>query len=90
MMIQYVTTMTRRGQIAIPAEVRRQLGLQPGDRVVLEVDGQEVRLKSVRWTLESVAGSVVPLSDVPEDLDERIRQAKEEVAQRYFRKMTDP
>jgi AbrB family looped-hinge helix DNA binding protein len=81
--------MTRGSQIRVPAEVRRHLGLQPGDPVVFEVDGEDVRLKAAKWTLETVAGSVEPLSDGPQDFDELIRQAKEEVAERYFRKMTD-
>jgi AbrB family looped-hinge helix DNA binding protein len=86
-MSEYVMTMTQRSQVTVPAEVRRVLGLKPRDQVAFEIDGEEVRLKPVKWTLESVAGSVEPLSDGPQDFDEQIRQAKEEHAERYVRKM---
>ena len=32
-----VATLTSKGQITIPAEVRRALGIGPGDKVVVEV-----------------------------------------------------
>jgi AbrB family looped-hinge helix DNA binding protein len=86
-MHEVVTTMTQRSQVTVPAEVRRLLGLKPRDRVAFEIDGDEVRLKPVKWTLESVAGSVKPLHDGPQDFDEMIRQAKEEVAERSIEKM---
>ena len=86
-MHEVVTTLTQRSQVTVPAEVRRILGLKPRDHVAFEIDGDEVRLKPVKWTLESVAGSVKPLRDGPQDFDEMIRQAKEEVAERYIEKM---
>ncbi|HEY7030014.1 MAG TPA: hypothetical protein VH482_01740 [Thermomicrobiales bacterium] len=89
-MSEYVTTMTQRSQVTVPAEVRRVLGLKPRDRVAFSVEGSDVRLKPVKWTLESVAGSVEPLSAGPEDFDEQIRAAKVEMAERSVRKMTEP
>ena len=88
-MSEYVTTMTQRSQITVPAEVKRILGLKPRDRVTFSVEGSEVRLKPVKWTVESVAGSVEPISDGPQDFDEQIREAKEEWAERTVRTMTD-
>lgn len=32
-----ITTVTERGQVSIPAEIRRQLGLEPGQRLCWEV-----------------------------------------------------
>jgi len=88
-MSEYVTTMTQRSQITVPAEVKRILGLKPRDRVTFSVEGSEVRLKPVKWTVESVAGSVEPISDGPQDFDEQIREAKDEWAERTVRTMTD-
>src|SRR4051794_19503436 len=36
--------LTTRGRVTIPQEVRRLLGVTPGDRVVFLVDGGQVRL----------------------------------------------
>ena len=34
------------GRLVVPAEFRRRLGLQPGDTVVIELRGQELRVRS--------------------------------------------
>ncbi len=34
----YIAKLTSKSQITIPAEVRRQLGIGPGDRVVLDIE----------------------------------------------------
>lgn len=40
-----VATMTSKGQLTVPLEVRRKLGLQPGDKVqfIIEGDGALMR-----------------------------------------------
>jgi AbrB family looped-hinge helix DNA binding protein len=41
-----ITTLTERGQVSIPAEIRRQLGLEPGQRLEWEVvSDQECRVR---------------------------------------------
>ena len=40
----YKTTITRKWQVTIPAEIRRAMGLQEGDLVAFVLDGEEVRL----------------------------------------------
>ena len=44
--------LTEKYQITIPTEVRRKLGLRPGDLVYLAVEGQQVVLRGVPggWT----------------------------------------
>ena len=59
-MKELITTMTQRGQVTVPAEVRRLLGLKPRDKVAFEIDDGNVRLAPVTYTLESVFGSVRP------------------------------
>jgi AbrB family looped-hinge helix DNA binding protein len=39
---------TSKGQITIPREVRRALGLRTGDKVLFERDGADVRVRPVR------------------------------------------
>lgn len=39
------TTLTQKGQVTIPVEIRSRLGLKPKDRVVFELDGDSARMK---------------------------------------------
>ena len=39
---------TSKGQITIPREVRRRLGVKAGDRVEFEEDAKGIRVKAVR------------------------------------------
>lgn len=43
-MKEMVATITSKGQLTVPAEIRRSLGLKQGDKVVFQLDGSEVRL----------------------------------------------
>ncbi len=80
-MKEIVTTITQRGQVTVPAEVRRMLGLQPRDKVAFAIDGGEVKLVPARFTLESAYRSVPPLAHPISD-KEMLRIAKEERALR--------
>ncbi len=75
-MKEITTTITQRGQVTIPAEVRRTLGLKPRDKVTFSIEGNEVRLLPASFTLESAFGSVKP-SKKPEDFDEISGAAKD-------------
>jgi AbrB family looped-hinge helix DNA binding protein len=39
---------TSKGQITVPRDIRRALGVRPGDRLLFEGDGDEVRVRPVR------------------------------------------
>src|SRR3990172_12821009 len=82
LMKEIVTTMTQRGQVTVPAEVRRMLGLHPRDKVAFTIDEGEVKLLPARFTLASVYRSVPPLAHPASD-EEMGRIAKEERAQRF-------
>ncbi len=76
------TTLTRKGQITIPKDVREALGLKPYDRVELRVENGEARLWKMRPTLQDVAGTL-PNLGIP--IEEMPTIAKEERAERYNR-----
>lgn len=46
------TSMTVKGQVTIPKEIREELGLKPGDRVVFEKEGNTIVLKSAKTLLD--------------------------------------
>ncbi|HWO73294.1 MAG TPA: AbrB/MazE/SpoVT family DNA-binding domain-containing protein [Dehalococcoidia bacterium] len=80
-MQQIAATVTSRGQVTIPARARKALGLRAGDRVLFVIDDGCVTLRRAPYTIETAFGSVRPLR-IPEDWDERVREAKAERAAR--------
>ena len=50
--MQKQSKITSKGQITVPVEIRRILGVKAGDRLLFESDSEGVRLRPVR--LESV------------------------------------
>lgn len=58
------TPLTRKGQLTMPVEVRRHLGVGPRDRIewVVEDDGA-VRVRPARSTLESLQGKYKPVPE---------------------------
>ena len=86
-MKEITTTITQRGQVTIPAEVRRMLGVKPRDKVAFTIEDGEVRLAPASFSLESAYGSVKP-SKKPEDFDEVSRTAKEAKAEKTARELS--
>lgn len=46
--MQKKATITSKGQITVPREVRRMLGVRSGDKLLFEGDGKGVRVRPVR------------------------------------------
>jgi AbrB family looped-hinge helix DNA binding protein len=42
-----VTTMSTKGQIVVPKEIRDRAGIDPGDKIEISLDGQIVQLKKL-------------------------------------------
>ena len=85
-MREITASVTERGQVTIPAEVRKALGIRARDKVSFVIDDGTVVLKKPRYTIATAAGSIKPLR-MPEDWEERIREAKDERADRLIEKM---
>jgi AbrB family looped-hinge helix DNA binding protein len=81
-MKEYTATLTKRGQVTIPADVQRLLNLAPGDKVRFVIDNGSVELTPTTFTLKTAFGSVKPRSGDPSglDVDEQIRIVKEDRA----------
>jgi len=65
MMKEIVSTLTSKGQVTIPAEVRRHLGVAQGDKLSFVIsDGGEVALKTPQYpTVASLRGTPVTLAE---------------------------
>lgn len=59
-------TVTSKGQLTVPKDVRDKLGLRSGDRVVFELEGDSARLKvERRKSLSELKGSLPATRDYP-------------------------
>ena len=83
---EIVASVTQRGQVTIPVEVRRLLGAEAHSKVIFRVEGTEVRLLPAAYTVESAFRSVPPLPNgmSPDDAirlakTERVEQAVQEL-----------
>jgi AbrB family looped-hinge helix DNA binding protein len=52
------TTVTQKGQVTIPVKVRRQLGLKPRDRVIIEADGDSATIRKATSRITAAFGSI--------------------------------
>ena len=55
---EHVTNMTRKGQVTVPATVRRRLKLTEHDRFAVSVSGTEIRLRRMDAIAQSTFGAV--------------------------------
>jgi AbrB family looped-hinge helix DNA binding protein len=85
-MRQITSTITQRGQVTIPAEIRRYLGVGPHEKVAFAIDEAGVRLLPAPFTLESAYGSVPPRAQ-PEDFKAIERRAKAERVERVVNQL---
>lgn len=83
-MDEIVASVTERGQVTIPARVQRMLGIKPKSKVVFQIEGEQVRIVPMTFTLEDAFGSVEPL-ERPENFKEIERRVREERAARSAR-----
>jgi AbrB family looped-hinge helix DNA binding protein len=85
---QFVGTVGAKGQVTLPIEVRKQLGIEPKDKVLIEVvDNKAVVRRGIRSVMD-LYGSVPPLKR--KLTDRQVREiAMEEMAQEAARKGLD-
>ncbi len=78
-------TLTQKGQVTIPRDVRRALGLKPGDRVLIALDGDRALLMPAhRRSLGQLRGALpatVPFPGHPQIREEIRRQRGEALSQ---------
>lgn len=75
------TTVGDDGRVVIPAVLRKQLGLTPGEQVVIEADGSGVRLRNWNRVLAEVQDYFKDVGPPGEYLsDELIKDRRAEAA----------
>ncbi|HVQ43569.1 MAG TPA: AbrB/MazE/SpoVT family DNA-binding domain-containing protein [Candidatus Saccharimonadia bacterium] len=53
--MKYSSTMTSKGQVTIPVEIRRKLGLKPGQAVSFDLSGDIATIEQPDWHKELAA-----------------------------------
>jgi antitoxin PrlF len=82
---EYVSTITSKGQITVPVEIRRALGLKAQDKLLFRIVDGKVEVAPLPMSLAEAYGSVPPLTQ-PEDFSAVRATAREERAERAARK----
>jgi AbrB family looped-hinge helix DNA binding protein len=76
-MLKLRTKVTRKGQVTVPVEIRRALGLKEGDPVEFTMTDGEVRLARGGSVVERTAG--IFKSDLPPLTPREMREVAEQV-----------
>jgi AbrB family looped-hinge helix DNA binding protein len=82
-MYEQLSVLTRKGQVTVPAEIRRALKLKEGDKLVFSLedqDGGQITLRPIRSVAEMTAGAITARRR-PEDLKKLRQDAWDEVAE---------
>ncbi len=78
-MAERAYTVTSKGQVTIPGELRRALNIKSRDKVAFELVNGEIRLRPAKSIVEATYGAVTPTSK-PEDFHKLRREFEEGMA----------
>ena len=81
-MAQYVSSVTQKGQVTIPAPFRKALNIHAKDLVVFSLVDGEVHLRPIESAVLASYGAVKPISpsEKPTDYRRLRRDIEEEIA----------
>lgn len=77
--MDYVTTITQKGQVTIPASIRKALGLKPHDKVSFRLENHAVLVEPATSSVLAGFGAV-KLRGAAKDLKRLRRETEEWVA----------
>ena len=88
-MNEFVAIITSKGQLTLPAAERRQLGIDPGDRVAIVIEDENgARLRRIDHDVASVRGLIpTPPELVGRDVDDLIEEAMTDHADALIHRM---
>jgi AbrB family looped-hinge helix DNA binding protein len=80
-MKEHLGIMTRKGQVTVPAEIRRKLGFRQGDRVSFRLEDNQVLLRRSDNVVEATKGIFKQYVDRPRTAEELRALAEEAIAE---------
>lgn len=81
---EFVSSVSPKGQITLPQEIRRRLGVNPKDKVAVRLDGERVTIVPLGSPLDASYQAVPPL-EAPLTVEEMAEIAAEEHARHVAR-----
>ncbi len=79
-----ISTLTSKGQMTIPKEVRKALNLRPSEKVIIVVEGNRAILQPLKGNLLDIGGSV-KITDREKPIE--FKKVREEVKKRVAKKI---
>ena len=70
----HIATVSSKGQITLPAALRKQLGIEPGSQISFEADGKQLIIKPEK-PISAYYGILKPY--LPADFDTEIPKEKD-------------
>ncbi|MGA2249987.1 AbrB/MazE/SpoVT family DNA-binding domain-containing protein [Terracidiphilus sp.] len=70
------------GRIVLPAELRKEFGLKPGDRLTISSEGGSIRIRNMDMTLKEVRESIIAKRGSLSGILDEFLAEKHEEAQR--------
>jgi antitoxin PrlF len=87
-MQERVSVVTRKGQVTIPADIRRALNIKEGDKVAFTMEEGRVKLSRTGSVVAATAGALK--SDMPAlSAEEERRAAEEAIAEDVIARMNN-
>jgi AbrB family looped-hinge helix DNA binding protein len=75
------TSITKKGQVTIPKEIRDALGLKEHDKMIFILRGSEIMMRPLRGTILDLRGTVPP-KERPEEFEKVRTRVKREQAKK--------
>jgi AbrB family looped-hinge helix DNA binding protein len=75
------TTITKKGQVTIPKEIREALGLKERDKMIFTIRDEGVLMRPLHGSLLDLRGTVQPKAR-PENFEEVRRKVKGEIGKK--------
>lgn len=79
-----ISVLNSKGQMTIPKEVRKALNLQPSEKVIIVVEGNQAIIQPLKGNLLDIGGSV-KITDREKAID--FKKVREEVKKRVAKKV---
>lgn len=77
-MADHSSVMTRKGQVTVPAELRKALGISVGDRIAFRIEDGKLVLETAEAAVRRLTGSLRDYAIHPPPTAEELRSRAEE------------
>jgi len=85
-MREITTTLTKKGQVTVPVEIRNFFGLKTNDKITFKISDGIVQISPAKYSIEDVYGIVKPINK-PENFKKIRETAVNEYVQKVYKEM---